>query len=368
MRTALVIMLACSGAAAAPSIYRAEYPDGNARFELELHGGLPNGPGRGWHRNGKLAFEGSYLDGARHGRFRLFDEAGAFVAQAIFVNNQEVWRSTDANERPPAEWMEGLRMTGRRGLMVDDAVDDGEAGARRAPRPYFSTLDRTAGPARAGAQLGVSDAEVLDFGAAMRVDVFGHYRFGAYGAYAQVSQTRLSIPEDMTLSGRQTLVLAGTYDRALAFARLSATGGIITPLGNTGTEGFFASSAGSRQRPSDVALSIPAPFGVRSAASLTVTRGLFVVQADTGIDWMLGAAGRGFDPLAHANLGVGLGTRSTLITAEISNLMRLGSGSEHLHSIALGGTIALPILWVSASLAFSDRGTTSFLGSVGHDL
>lgn len=365
MRAALVLLLSCGAAAAAPPIDRTAYPDGKPRFEFELHAGLPNGPGRGWHRNGKLAFEGTYLDGARHGRFRLYDESGAFVAQAIFINNAEVWRSTDEHEQPPAEWMEGLAMTGRR---VDHGVEDWDDSRRRAPRPYFSTLDRTAGPARAAAQIGVSDAEGLEFGAATRVDVFGHYRFGAYGAFAQVSETRLSVPEEMTFAGRQTLVLAGTYMRALPVGTLSATGGIISALGNTDIEGFFASSAGAKQRPSDLALSVPAPFGVRSSASLTMTRGLFVVQADTGIDWMLGAPGRGFDPLAHASLGVGLGTRSTILTAELSNLLRIGSGAEHVHALALGGSIALPVLWVSASLAFSDRGTTSFLGSVGHDL
>ncbi len=361
MKTGLVIALACSVAAASPPHARTDYPSGRPRFEFELRGGIPNGHGRGWHPNGKLAFEGTYLDGARHGRFRLYDEAGMFVAQAIFYNNAEVWRSTDEHAEPPAEWMSGLATT-RAQVANDDDSD-----ARRAPRPYFSTLDRTPGPPRAGAQVGVSDADGLDFGAATRVDVFGHYRVGAYGAFAQISETRLSVP-DMTLAGRQTLVLAGTYDRAFAIGTVSATGGIITPFGNTDTEGFFAGSAGARQRPSDVALSIPAPFGVRTAASLTMNRGLFVVQADAGIDWMLGADGRGFDPLGRANLGVGLGTRSTIVTAELSNLVRIGGGSEHLHSLALGGTIAMRIVWVSASLAFSDHGTTSFLGSVGHDL
>src|SRR5258705_5668454 len=37
------------------------------------------------------------------------------------------------------------------------------------------------------------------------------------------------------------------------------------------------------------------------------------------------------------------------------------------HALALGGTIAFATVWISASLAFSYAGTSSFLGSVGHE-
>lgn len=351
---------------------RVAYPDGKARFEFELRDDVPNGRGRAWHPNGKLASDGTYQDGARHGRFWFYSEDGTFAAQAIYFDNAEVWRSTDEHAQPPEEWSKGMALTARRAASDATVVDSGPdltwEDDRTTPRPYFSTLDRTTAPARAGAQVGVGDAKDLGFGAAMRLDVFGHYRIGAYGVFAQLTETHLALQNDMTLAGRRAAIVAGTYHRALGPTMLSTTAGFIASIGNANTAGSVAGYAGAEQRPADAAIAIPAPFGVRSAASLTAAHGPFVAQIDAGIDWLLGGDEQGFDPLGRANVGVGLGSRATMLTAELDNSIHLSGSQTQFHALALGGTLTFPAVWISASLVFSFAGTTSLLGSVGHDL
>ncbi|MDB4956510.1 MAG: hypothetical protein JWO36_4079 [Myxococcales bacterium] len=374
MRAVLVLALAACGGVITPrfAVDHVTYPNGKARFEFGLRDGVPNGPGRAWHANGKLASDGTYRDGARDGRFWLYNEDGTFAAQAVYVDNAEVWRSTDEREHPPKEWSKGMALSARPAASDAMFVDTGPEMAweedRKAPRPYFSTLDRTTAPARAGAQVGVGDAKDLDFGAATRLDVFGHYRIGRYGVFAQLSETHLALQNDMTLAGRRTAILAGTYHRALGAATLSTNAGFILPIGNVDAAGSVASYAGAEQRPADAASAIPAPFGVRSGASVTATRGPFLVQIDAGLDWLLGGDEHGFDAFGRANFGVGLGTHSTMLTAELDNALRLSDPHARLHTLALGGTLAFPMVWVSASLVFSYVGTTSFVGTVGRDL
>lgn len=349
---------------------RVAYPNGKARFEFELRDDVPNGRGRAWHPDGKLASDGTYRDGARHGRFWFYNEDGTFAAQAIYFDNTEVWRSTNEHEQPPEEWAKGMALTAQRRASDATVVDTGPDpdDDRTAPRAYFSTLDRTTALARAGAQVGVSDAKDLGFGAAVRLDVFGHYRIGAYGVFAQLTETHLALQNDMTLAGRRAAIVAGTYHRAIGPTTLSTTAGFIASIGNADAAGSVAGYAGAEQRPADAAIAMPAPFAVRSAASLTAAHGPFVAQVDAGIDWLLGGDDHGFDPLGRANVGVGIGSRSTLLTAELDNSIHLSGSQTQFHALALGGTIAFPAVWISASLVFSFAGTTSFLGSVGHDL
>jgi hypothetical protein len=253
-------------------------------------------------------------------------------------------------------------------MAVDTAPDLPWDAYRKAPRAYFSTLDRTTALSRAGAQLGVSNARDLDFGAATRLDVFGHYRFGRYGVFAQFSQTQLAAGNKTTLAGRLGTIIAGTYHRALGPATLSTNGGLIMAVGNTDAAGSVASYVGAQQRPTDTALAIPAPFGVRSGASLTSSRPRYLVQLDTGIDWLFGGDENGLDPIARANVGIGFGTRSTMLTAEVDNAIDLLGRHAHLHAVAVGATLAYPMISMSASVALSYAGTMSFLGTVGHDL
>lgn len=370
----LLALAGCGGGVLKTSVPvdRVAYPNGKARFEFELRDGVPNGRGRAWHANGKLASDGTYQDGARHGRFWFYDEDGAFVAQALYLENAEVWRSTHENEQPPQEWLEGIALSARRDPSDATIVETGPETAweqsRSAPRPYFATLDRTTAPARAGAQLGMSNAKNLDFGAATRLDLFAHYRIKQYGVFAQLSETRLAVPNDMTLAGRRAAIVAGTYHRSFGAATVSTNGGFIVPLGNADAAGSVASYAGAEQRPADAAAAIPAPFAVRSGASVTASRGPLLVQVDAGLDWLLGGDEQGFDPVGRANLGIGLGSRSTMLTAELDNAVRLTGAQTRFHALALGGTLSFPAVSVGASFVVSYSGTMGFLGTVAHDL
>lgn len=374
MRALTALVLAGCGGVIAPRVpvERVAYPNGKARFEFELRNGIPNGRGRAWHPSGKLASDGTYLDGARHGRFWLYNEDGTFAAQAFYVDNIEVWRSMNEREQLPDEWATYIVVPAHEAPSEATYVDtDSETSwdeYRNAPRPYFSMLDRTTAPARAGAQVGVSNAKDLDFGAAKRLDVFGHYRIGRYGIFAQLSETRLAVQNDMTFGGRRTAILAGTHHLALGSATLSTNGGFIVPIGNADPAGSVASYAGAEQRPADAAGAIPAPFAVRSGVNVTTSRGPLLVQLDAGIDWLLGGDQHGFAALGRANVGVGFGSRSTMLTAELDNAVGLAGPRARFHALALGGTLAYPTLWIGASLVFSDAGTISFLGSVGRDL
>ncbi len=367
-------LVGCGAGVIAPSstLDRVAYPNGKARFEFELRDGVPNGRGRAWHENGKLASEGTYADGARHGRFWFYAEDGSFVAQAIYVHNAEVWRSPSEQEQPPARWTQGMvlaeRGAPRDATFVEVTPEVRFEAAKTAPRPYFSLLDRTTAPARAGAQLGVGDAQDLGFGATSRVDLFAHYRIRDYGVFAQLSETRLGLQNEKTLGGRRTAILAGTYHVESGAMALATTGGLIASLGNADASGAVASYAGAEQRPSDAAMAIPAPLGVRSAASLTATYEPLVVQIDAGIDWLLGGDEQRYDALGRTNIGIGLGSRTAMLTAEFANSVRLTGAHTQLHALALGASCSFPVLWVSGSLVFSDSGATSTLISVGRDL
>ena len=52
-------------------------------------------------------------DGARHGRFWFYGVDGTFAAQALYLDNAEVWRSTDERAEPPEEWMEHVAVVER---------------------------------------------------------------------------------------------------------------------------------------------------------------------------------------------------------------------------------------------------------------
>jgi len=381
MKAALVLALAACGPAgcgvgalrARAPIDRVAYPNGRARFEFELRDGLPNGRGKAWYANGKLESDGTYQDGARHGRFWFYNDDGTFAAQALYFNNSEVWRSADEHQQPPAEWGTHFALATRPPPSEATAVDSGPEPAWEtylAPRPYFSTLDRTTAPGRVGTQVGVGDATDLGFGAATRLDVFGHYRIGPYGVFGQLSETHLALQNDMTLGGRRAATVAGTYHHALGAATLSMNGGFIAVVGNADAAGSIASYAGAEQRPADAAVAISAPLALRSGASLTASSGLALVQLDAGVDWLLGGDERGVDPLARANIGIGIGldSPSAMLTFEFDNSIRVLDSQTQFHAFALGGTIALSKVWFTTGLVLADGWTTSVLGSVGHDL
>lgn len=372
---AVMLALAACGAPAATmragSISRTAYPNGKARFEFELRGGLPNGVGRSWHPNGKLALEGTYHDGARHGRFWFYGEDGEPIGQAIYFNNAEVWSSTRPDETPPEEWTKEIP-TFVRGAPAgaDDPVDP-----EREQEPQFTTMDRTT-VSRAGVQVGVGSVGDLDFGAATRVDLYGHYRRGDIGGFVQVSETHveatyMAAPFQMaptaTLSGRRTLELGATYHRALRrVGALSARAGLLLPIANDDAAGFVASAAGAAQRPTDAAAAVPSALTLRTGGSILRSRGILVVQVDLGLDWMLGGDEHAFDGLVRGSVGVGIGNRRSTLLVEAGSTAKLSDPGERLQVIALGGALTFGSFALSASLVFG--ADMALVTTVGRDL
>lgn len=377
-RAALLFVLAVAacggrGTLSGRETHRVAYPNGYARFEFELRDGLPNGRGRTWYPTGALQSEGSYSDGARHGRFWFFTEDGAFDHQAMFFNNSEVWRSAEATDAPPSNWAAELPDLARPAQRVATRVEAAPvpAWAVRSvlPLPYFSNLDRTSALARGGMQLGVGDSADVSFGSVARFDAFANYRFSKLGVYGQLTQTQLELPSGMWLNGRRSLELGGTYLHTLRrIGDLSTRVGILVPTGNDDLDGFLASSAGAALRPSDAAASIPSSVALRTGSSFTRIRERVVLQADLGVDWLFGSDARGFDALLRANAGVGFGTRTAIVSFELDNTVSLSDATRRLHSLGLGGTVTFAQFWLSACASITPTGATALNTSVGHDL
>lgn len=367
----LVALAACGGSLASHRTHRVAYPSGLARFEFELRDGLPNGRGRTFYPDGTLALEGTYSDGARDGRFWFYTETGSLAYQAIYLDNAEVWRSTRPDEEPPAEWTKELPTasndapTPRRAERVEPVRADRWLARSTVPEPYFSALDRTTLD-RGGAQLGVGESEDTDFGSVVRLDVFGHYRLARFGVYGQLSQTQLAAPAS-SLSGRRTLELGGTRRFGISVGTFTGRVGLLAPIGNDDTDGFVASTAGVMQRPGDAASSFASSLAARTSASFVRTGERSVLQVDAGVDWLLGTETRPVDALARANAGVGLGTRTAMVTLELSNTLRIAE-LRTLNSLAIAGNFAIAKLSFGAGISFSIQGTTTLLTSVGYDL
>lgn len=368
----LLVLAACGGAGlAGDRTHQVAYPNGFARFEFELHDGLPNGRGRAWYPDGTLQLEGTYSDGARHGRFWFFSPTGELEYQAIYFNNAEVWRSANATEQPPAEWtrelaaVDGVTPVQRRAARVDTHAPATWLARSIAPVPAFATLDRTTLP-RGGVQLGIGGADHVDFGSVVRLDAFGVYRFSRFGVYGQISQTQLDAPMS-SLSGRRTLELGGTARHEISAGAFTGRAGLLVPVGNDDTAGFVASTAGVAQRPTDAATSFASSAAARTSASFVRMGERSVLQVDAGIDWLFGTEARPLDLLARANAGVGLGTRRAMLTIELSNTLRV-SELTRMHAIGLCGTLAFTRVWLTAGASITQAGDTSLLTSVGYDL
>lgn len=365
----LVALAACGGGyAGTGNTHRVAYPDGKERFEFALRDGLPNGRGRVWYSSGALELEGTYVDGARHGRFWFFTESGEFHYQAIYFNNGEVWRSTRQEAEPPAEWAVGLAsgeampVPRRAGEVRSDDAKPWLA-VPTVPSPLFASLDRTT-MERGGVQVGVGGPD--DFGSAVRVDVFGHYRFSRFGAYAQVSQTQLTAAME-TLSGRRTFDLGGTARKGISLGMFTVRAGLLVPMGNDDASGFVASTAGVAQRPTDAASSFASSVAARTSASLVRSGERSVFQVDAGVDWLFGTEAHALDALLRANAGVGLGTRRALLTIELSNTLR-ASERTSLHAIVVGGTITFAKVWIGANVSITHEADAAIVTSVGYGL
>jgi len=367
----LVALAACGGGfAGTGNTHHVAYPNGNERFEFTLRDGLPNGRGRVWYPSGELELEGTYVDGARHGRFWFFTTGGVLAYQAIYFHNEEVWRATDADDEPPAEWTVGLARDEaaprpRKAKRVASENAKSWLVRSRVPAPSFASLDRTT-MERGGVQVGVGGADTRAFGSVIRVDAFGHYRFSRFGAYAQLSQTRLKARME-PLAGRRTFELGGTGRFGLLGGKITGRAGLLVPAGNDDTSGFVASSAGVAQRPTDAASSFSSAVSARTSASFVTTGERSVLQVDAGVDWLLGTEARAVDALLRANAGVGLGTRRAMLTIELSNTLRV-SERTRLHALVVGGIATVTNVSLGLSVSITHEAEAAVLTSVSYDL
>lgn len=369
-------VLAACGAAAKPSTQMFKYPDGGPHYEYQMLNGLPHGTGRVWHPNGELSSQGEYVNGVKHGEFTFYDDNGDFQHKALFWKNVEVWRSSVADDQPPKQLIDGLSAFSgtdapRLGenMPTEETTSPAFKISRDPPAPYFATLDRTTALNRVGLQFGFGAAEDMSFGSVTRLELFGNYRISQLGVYGQLSQTQFEAAPGMSLSGRRTLEAGGTYHHELAnVGMLTARAGVLAPIGNDTTDGFIATSAGASQRPTDAATSFPATAAIRTGASLTRMGRSLVVQADGGVDWLLGGPNASLDALVRANGAIGYGIRSALASVELTNTVRVSEPTRRIHALGFAGTFWLNRMWVTAAWSATLDGATALTGALGYEL
>ena len=361
-RWAVALALALGGCGASSSApVRVNYPNGNPHWEYEQHDGLPNGTGRVWHENGALRSEGPYLNGDKEGVFRYFDDTGAFDHQAAFVAGIERWRSDDPHAEPPADVGRELAAAESKERARQDRWARWGVSHDPRPSPYFSLLDRAAALSRAGAAIGVGDVR--------RAEIFANYAFDRYGVYGQFLETDLRPDTPMSASGKQTIEVGATrrvhFD---ALGTLVARAGVLVPVGNDDLNGFVGSSADAAVDPSDVAVSFPSSFAVRTSASLTRRRRYVVLEGDAGVDWIMDGQRAPLEAVLRANAGVGVGVRAGVVSFEIANAVLASDLSRRLTSVGVAGTGWIAGFWltVSATESLDDQGQLSI--GFGHEL
>lgn len=358
--TALGLLVAC---APATRISRQEtrYPDGQPHEEFATRDGVRHGKSRTWHANRTLESEGNYVLGKREGRFVYYDDRGTFERQVLFIGDEEVWSSTDPSAMPDRS-----KLTSDRTKRSDAALAPTPA---MLPVPWFSSIDRTTALDRAGVQLGFGGPAALSFGSVRRLEVFGNYSSGTFGGYGQFSQTSLETMSGVVFDGRRTLEAGGTiHVPLLPLGTTVGRLGVAIPIGNDDGNGFVASTAGSFQRPVDAATSIPSAVAVRTSANWTHVIKRFVFQGDAGVDWLLGGEPRAFDALARANVGLGFGSRSRLLSVELTNTVPVVAVDRWLLGVDLAGAWRIEGFWISAALSYSVFGDTAFTTAVGYEL
>lgn len=381
MRPALFLFAlaaACSSGVprSTPTLRVHHYPDGRPHFQYALRENIPHGEGVVWHRNGELKSRGEYVNGVKHGIFKFYGEDGAFQSQAMYWKDVEVWRSTTSNDRPSDELLAGLtkfsgtepRLGAETRAGYEVVRSPGIKLDTSPPAPLFASLDRTTSFNRVGLQFGFSDAGSMGAGAVQRIDVFGNYRLSEFGIYGQFSQATLDTSFGPALTGRSTIEAGGTYHLPLALGGLSIRGGLAVPLTNDDSDGFLAATAGSFQRPTDAATSVPSSIALRTGASMTRSLGEWLVlQGDTGVDWVVGGA-NGFDALVRANVGAGFGIRSVMFSVEASNTLRLAGPSRRIQALAMGPTFWINKTWLMLSLVLGSDSHTTLSGALGYEL
>lgn len=354
------LALAACGASSSGTV-RASYPNGAPHWEYEQHDGLPNGTGRVWHENGTLRSEGPYMNGDKEGVFRYFDETGAFDHQALFIAGIERWRSDDPHAEPPSGVAHDLAAAGAKERERRDRWARWAVSHDPTPAPFFALLDRAAALSRAGADIGVGDVR--------RVEFFANYAFERYGFYAQYLETDLRPDSPMTAAGKRTIEAGATRRVQLgALGTLVARAGLLVPVANDDVNGFIGSSADAAVDPSDVAVSFPSSFAVRTSASLTRRRRYLVLEGDAGVDWVLDGQRAPVEPVLRANAGLGIGVRAGLVSLEISNAVLASDPSRRLTAVGVAGTAWLAGFWLTATAAESLDSQGQFSIGFGHEL
>ena len=357
---AFALAVAACGASSSRPV-RVSYPDGNPHWEYEQRDGLPNGIGRVWHENGVLRSEGAYVNGDKEGVFRYYDETGALEHQALFVGGIERWRSDDPHAEPPAEVERELATANtkereRRARWARWAISRDPT-----PAPFFALLDRASALSRAGAAVGVGDVR--------RVELFANYAFERYGVYAQYLETDLRPDTPMSASGKRTIEAGATRRFHLdALGTLVARAGLLVPVANDDVNGFVGSSVDAAVDPTDVAVSFPSSFAVRTSASLTRRRKYIVLEGDAGVDWILDGQRAPVEAVLRANAGLGLGTRAGLVSLELSNAVLASDPSRRLTAVGLGGTAWLAGFWLTLVATESLDSQGQFSIGFGHEL
>ncbi len=326
MRTAAVVILL---AACGPSISteRTTFPDGHLESQYTLQNGQRHGLARTWHSNRALESEGHYVNGKREGTFFYYHDDGTFSYQALFIRDEQVWRSMNRNDVPDRQ------------AIVDEKFSrpPDPTFSTATPIAYFTGLDRTAGQDRVGAQVGVGGPGDSSFGASRHLEAFGLYTPGAFGGYAQVAYTTLD--SDIGGVGSPVVIEGGSRyrrdvpDVGVVTARL----GVLGNLGDRGSDSFIAAAAGSFHRPADAVASANADVAIRTSASIVHTTPLFVIQADLGVDGVFGQPSSTFDALGRLNLGLGFGAPWALAGVELTNTVVLSDVGRRMHGIGVGG-------------------------------
>lgn len=384
MRASLIVLVLSTGAACtsgtrqSPTLRTHQYPDGRPHFQYQLKDKMPHGEGLVWYPNGELKSRGEYVNGVKHGLFKFYRDDGELEHQAFFYKNVEVWRSTSPDDRPSDELLAGLvKFSGSEPRLGAADMHGGNSYEivrapgftldKSPPAPLFANLDRANSLDRVGMQVGFSDAGQMGVGAVTRIDAFGNYRFSRFGVYGQFSQTSRDAASGPDLTGRRTLEGGATFHRPLPIGGLVLRAGAVVPITNDDPDGFLAASAAAFQRPADAVTSFPASLALRTGATLTRGRQYFVLQGDTGIDWIAGSA-NGFDALARLNLGVGVGIRSLMLSAELANTVRITDPSRRMHGVGMSSTVWVNKTWLMVSMLFASEGHTTLSGAVGYEL
>ena len=361
MRGAAIAVVSLIACRPPPTVETTRYRDGRTSEEITMRNGVRHGPARTWHPNGKLASQGNYVLGKREGRFYFYTPDAKLEYQALFIRDEEVWRSTD-----PAATPDRAAISSERTKRIDE---EHVATKAMLPIPWFATIDRTTELDRVGAQIGFGGPAALSFGSVRRLEVFGNYATDRIGAYGQYSQTSLETMSGVDFSGKRSLELGATLHLPLVpVGTTTARLGIAVPLGSDDGQGFVASTAGSFQRPADASASIPSAVVARASASWTHVIKRFVFQGDVGADALLGGEPRAFDTLARMNLGLGFGARSRMLTLEVSNTVPVLDVDRWLLGVSLGGGWRISGVWASLALTHTVFGDTTLTTAVGYEL